>query len=299
MKGPSSAPEFLTTQEVAQLLRVKERKVYDLAGAREIPHRRITGKLLFPRTEIEAWMRGETVNGAIPVSVASVLPPVIAGSHDPLLEWAIRESGSGLATLFDGSLDGLEKLVSGKAMAAGMHVPGTATDEWNSEAAQASLAGKPYVLVEFARRKQGLILAPSLAGKIGSIADIAPWRILRRQDNAGSQLVFRKLLREAEMDESSLHFCDQVARTETEAGMAIGAGRADIAPGLESLAHEFRLGFLPTVVERFDLLVERRSWFGQPFQTLWRFVQSRKFAEHAASMPGHDCSSLGTVHWIG
>ena len=51
-------PPYLTTKEVAALLRVRERKVYDLAAAGGIPHRRITGKLLFPRTEILAWIEG-------------------------------------------------------------------------------------------------------------------------------------------------------------------------------------------------------------------------------------------------
>ena len=32
-------------------------------------------------------------------------PRVLAGSHDPLLDWALRESGCGIATYFDGSLD--------------------------------------------------------------------------------------------------------------------------------------------------------------------------------------------------
>ncbi|NIP83903.1 MAG: helix-turn-helix domain-containing protein, partial [Gemmatimonadetes bacterium] len=41
----ATPPQYLTTREVAELLRVKERKVYDLAAAGEIPHRRITGKL--------------------------------------------------------------------------------------------------------------------------------------------------------------------------------------------------------------------------------------------------------------
>jgi excisionase family DNA binding protein len=47
MDRDTTAPEFLTTREVAALLRVKERKVYDLASAGQIPCRRITGKLLF------------------------------------------------------------------------------------------------------------------------------------------------------------------------------------------------------------------------------------------------------------
>ena len=62
-------PDFLTTREVAALLRVKERKVYDLAAAGQIPCRRITGKLLFPRAEIEAWLSGpgpERVRPATP-----------------------------------------------------------------------------------------------------------------------------------------------------------------------------------------------------------------------------------------
>ena len=55
---PETSPRYLTTKEVAALLRVRERKVYDLAAAGGIPHRRITGKLLFPRAEILAWIEG-------------------------------------------------------------------------------------------------------------------------------------------------------------------------------------------------------------------------------------------------
>ncbi|HEY9549058.1 MAG TPA: helix-turn-helix domain-containing protein, partial [Kiloniellaceae bacterium] len=93
MPSEAAAPAFLTTREVAELLRVKERKVYDLAAAGDIPCRRVTGKLLFPRAEIEAWLaRGSTA------ATSRVLPAnIVAGSHDPLLDWAMRESGSGLA----------------------------------------------------------------------------------------------------------------------------------------------------------------------------------------------------------
>src|SRR3546814_11423370 len=52
----NGGPSFLTTREVAALLRVKERKVYDLAAAGDIHCRRVTGTLLFPRAEIEAWL---------------------------------------------------------------------------------------------------------------------------------------------------------------------------------------------------------------------------------------------------
>ena len=40
---------FLTTKELAQLLRLGERKIYDLAANGDIPCVRAVGKLLFPK----------------------------------------------------------------------------------------------------------------------------------------------------------------------------------------------------------------------------------------------------------
>ena len=97
--------DFLTTKEVATLLRIKERKVYELASGNAIPHSRVTGKLLFPRDMVEAWVRRH-VDFRDGAEALVERQPVVAGSHDPLLDWALRESGSGLATFFDGSLCG-------------------------------------------------------------------------------------------------------------------------------------------------------------------------------------------------
>ncbi|MEX0340492.1 MAG: helix-turn-helix domain-containing protein, partial [Arenibacterium sp.] len=48
--------DYLTTRELADLLRIGERKVYDLAANGEVPCVRAVGKLLFPRAEITAWL---------------------------------------------------------------------------------------------------------------------------------------------------------------------------------------------------------------------------------------------------
>ncbi len=48
--------DYLTTKELADLLRIKERRVYGLAASGDVPCVRVVGKLLFPRNQIEAWM---------------------------------------------------------------------------------------------------------------------------------------------------------------------------------------------------------------------------------------------------
>src|SRR5678816_4559457 len=94
--APAGAPsaEMMDTREVAAYLRLKERRIYDLVRANALPHVRATGKLLFPRAEVDAWLASKS---ASPAKVRASTPDIIAGSHDPLLEWAARESGCGLA----------------------------------------------------------------------------------------------------------------------------------------------------------------------------------------------------------
>lgn len=289
-----SEPAFLTTREVADLLRVKERKVYEMAADGAIPHRRVTNKLLFPKAEIDAWLGGGDAVAARPSP-----PAVIAGSHDPLLDWAIRESGSGLATAFDGSLAGLEHMANGTAAAAGLHVFDPVSGDWNLPAITRGQSPGPWVLIEWAKRQQGLILSPAIAGDIASVADLAGRRVVQRQPSAGAALLFDHLLDRAGLARDALDWLPEIARTETEAAAAVASDKADAAPGLEAAARQFRLDFLPTRLERFDLLVERRAWFEPPLQKLIAFTRTPTFADKARDLGGYDLADAGTVHWNG
>jgi excisionase family DNA binding protein len=48
--------EVLTADEVAELLRVDRKTVYDYAGRGTIPHRRLGKRLLFSRSAIMTWL---------------------------------------------------------------------------------------------------------------------------------------------------------------------------------------------------------------------------------------------------
>lgn len=287
MQRQSPVPVFLTTREVADLLRVKERKVYDLAAAGEIPHRRLTGKLLFPKDEIASW-----ISGAGPAAAPPARPAVLAGSHDPLLDWALRESGCGLAALLDGSGDGLERFMRGEAAVAAMHLP---EDEgWNVETIAAQQPTN-VVLIAFARRRQGLIAA-SPEGPT-SIADLAGRRVALRQPGSGARTLFDRLSRAAGVTER-IEPHASVARTETEAAATVYAGEADATLGLEAVARQFRLAFTPLVEEAFDLLIDRHAYFTPPVQALLAFCRTPGFAAKAASMGGYDIEMIGTVRWL-
>ncbi len=69
--------------------------------------------------------------------------------------------------------------------------------------------------------------------------------------------------------------------------------------GIASVAREYRLGFVPLLRGRFDILVWRRSWFEGPFQALAGFCQSEAFRDKAEELGGYDVSGFGTVHYNG
>jgi len=293
--------EFLTTREVAALLRVKERKVYDLVATGAIPYRKITGKLLFPQAEVSDWIRAELAGPATPPNEREPRPEqpaVFAGGHDPLLEWALRRSRSGIASFLDGALDGLDRARRGDCMAAGLHVP-EAGGEWNVGAVGAAFAHEPWVLVEWVKRRRGLLLAPDLLREPTRLAETRGLRFQARQPEAGSQLVLTTLLAAENMTPADLRFVDGCERSETDLAAAIALGRAEVGLGIEAAARQYGLRFVPLIEERFDLLVARKAWFDPPFQTFWRFCREPEFAEKAHALGGYDLSGLGTVRFNG
>ena len=282
-------PLYLTTREVAALLRVKERKIYDLAAAGEIPHRRITGKLLFPRAELMDWA-GLGAEGAL-----SERPMVLAGSHDPLLEWAVRESGSGLATILNGSADGLQRFVDREAALAGIHFH--EGGEWNVATVEGwRLVG--CVLLEWAVRARGLILSEEVGDSVTCVADLRGLRVAMRQEGAAAAALFEELLREAGVKETEIVRLATPAWTESDAAAAVAAGEADAALGIEAMARQFDLPFRLLVLERFDLVVDRRAYFTDPVRALLDFAAGKAMKEKAKAMGGYVLSETGKVRWL-
>lgn len=288
-------PEMMTTREVAAYLRIKERKVYELVRERRIPCARVTGKWLFPKALIDLWVL-EGSEG--PVAGAPRPSPIVAGSHDPLLEWAIRESGSDLALLPGGSLDGLARLAKGEVMACALHVRDEDTGTYNVPLVRSAMADRGVVVIEWARRRQGLLHRGDNAPNIKGLESLSAQGVktAARQSGAGSQILLLHLLSEAGIDAKDVDWVEPPIRSETDVGLAIREGRADVGMGLEGVAKQFELAFLPLHEERLDLVVTRRDYFEPPIQKLLAFAAGPAFKKRAKEMGGYDLRCFGTVH---
>ncbi len=298
MEPVRRTPELMTTREVAAYLRIKERKIYDLVAADALPVSRATGKLLFPRDLIEAWVRRHV---AYRDADGPLLPrpTVIAGSHDPLLDWALRESGSEIATYFDGSLDGLRRLAAGRVIGAGIHLFEPDSGGWNVGYVERLLPGEPIVLMEWARRRQGLVVPSGNPLRVLGIADLVGRRVMARQPGAGSRVLLDHLIATAGLAGEAVGLLDPPARSEADVALAVAEGRADAGLAIEGVARQHRLDFVPMAEERYDLALWRRDVFEPPIQRLLALVGAAAFQSRSAELGGYDVSGTGTIHHNG
>lgn len=287
---------LMNTREVAEYLRIKERKVYDLVAQRRIPCTRAAGRWLFPKELIDLWLlrHAEGVTGT---ATQGELPAIISGSHDPLLDWAVRESGSGLAVLFNGSLDGLERFTQRQALACGLHVLDANSGDYNTPLLQQRLPTEPVVAIEWAWREQGLIVAPGNPLGIAELPDTQGKRFALRQKEAGSYLLLDYLLHQVQLTLTHITAVESPLRSQTEVAVAVAAGEADVGLGIAAAARQLRLDFLPLARERYDLLVWRHQYFEPSFQKLLALTRTLEFGKRAQAMGGYDISGLGTVHY--
>jgi excisionase family DNA binding protein len=305
---------YLNTEQAAAYLGVKERKLYDLVATGDVPCSKVTGKWLFPRAALDRWVEAglSQPQGVSPAAP----PPIIGGSHDPLLEWAARRSGSGLALLSEGSGAGLARLARNEVEMAAIHLHGGGGEgdergaseqgagvvdpsgvDANLAAVHARADLGDAVMIAFARREQGLLTAPGNPLGLVGLADVAARgaRLGLRQTGAGAQMLLEALAAEAGLSPDAFAHADRPFATGLDLAFAIRAGEIDCGVATRAVAAANGLGFSPLAWERFDLAMRRRAYFEPGPQRLFALMREPEFMRHAELLTGYDVSEAGQV----
>lgn len=287
---------YLTTEEAAAYLRLKERKLYDLVARDAVPCTKVSGKWLFPRVALDRWLEAGLAwpDGLKPASP----PPIIGGSQDSLLEVAVRDSGCGLALLAEGSQAGLDRLLRGEVAIAAIHLHATPDDDAaNLAAVSAQASLHDAVVIGFARREQGLLVAANNPLGLTGIASAVERRarFARRQQGAGAQLLLSSLLEREAVPLADMIVAEGVCATGQDLALAVRTGRADCGIASRAIATAFGLEFLPLVWEHVDLAMRRRSYFEPGTQALLDWMRGPQMATRARELGGYDLAASGAV----
>jgi putative molybdopterin biosynthesis protein len=292
--------QLFTTAEAAAYLRLKERKIYEMVAEGAVPCTKITGRWLFPKAELDHWLASSISrpDGITRPDAA----PIVSGSHDPLLEWALRESGSGLATLALGSEAGFTRFCTGETIAAAIHLH--TIDDVDADANIAALQNRndlrDAVMIAFCRREEGFLLSNGNPLKLRSIDDVSNKRarIAMRPKGAGAQLLLLALLHQAKISLDELTAVTPACPTGPDIAQAIRAGRADTGIATRAVANAAGLDFIPIAWEPFDLVMRQRDYFHPPLQALLKFLHKHELATRARELGGYDLATTGSVRFV-
>ena len=294
----SAGLQLLTTAEAAVYLRLKERKLYELVAERQIPCTKVTGKWLFSRADLDRWLLAGMArpHGVVPAEP----PPIVGGSHDPLLQWALSESSAGLAILPEGSEAGYRRFLKGEVIAAAIHFHDLddAEQDANLEIVGCEVTLYDAVLIGFAAREQGLVVAPGNPLGLARLRDAheKKLRVAVRPEGAGAQQLLAGLLKRDGLSVGDLGRT-VVAPTGPDIAQAIRSGHADCGIATRAVATAAGVGFVPLCMEHFDLLMRQRDYFRAPLQTFLKLLTDPRFAGRAAELGGLDVSDAGSVRW--
>jgi excisionase family DNA binding protein len=301
----SSVPgnKFLTTREVAQLLKVNEKMIYALVNEKGLPATKITGKWLFPRRLVEEWLDAHILNyrkeNACFSSEEGML--LLAGSDDPLFQRTLslfHKLRKDTVAFFSnqGSMGGLTSLRRGLCHIGVCHLLQDDNKEYNFDFAEQEMDRAP-IFVNFSQREQGILLAKGNPKGITAIRDLAGKgvRIVNRHLGTGTRLLFDYEIARSDISMSEIDGYQNEVSRHLDAGLEILAGRADAAPAIRAVAGLLGLDFMPLRWERFDLLISRERFFEKGIQSFISLLHEKEFRLLTESLEGYDISLCGKM----
>lgn len=193
-------------------------------------------------------------------------------SNDPLIEQ--------LYSKFDeieyktmGSGHALDRLIDNKATIAGFHI----SDPSEIKAVEDHLRRHGLITLPLMQRVQGLILSKGNPLKIMSIRDLArpEVRIINRQKGAGTRLLLDRLLKHEGLKTMQIKGYGHEEFTHSAVATSILAEQADAGIGLQYIAKEYGLHFIPLETETFYLAMKPELRRNKTIMAFIKAIQNR------------------------
>ena len=231
---------------------------------------------------------------------AGVIP--MTASHDdalPLLR-ALAQSQHKLHLdiQFSGSVYALAALNDGRCLMAGFHaLTESPLRSPTAKVYRPMLKPGHHKLVSFARRTQGLMVAPGNPLGIQSLADLCRpgLRFANRSRGTGTRVVLEELLAQQKIAPERIGGFESAEPSHRAAAEAVASGSADASFGIEAAARARGLDFVPLAREQYFLVTLQHALDQPQVQTLLSLLKSPAWRAQLNALPGYAAEGSGEV----
>lgn len=199
---------------------------------------------------------------------------------------------------FTGSVDAIRALNEGRCELAGFHTqPFAGADSRTARTYRPLLKPGTHKIIGFARRAQGLMVAPGNPMALHDLRDVSRLRarFVNRSLGSGTRLLLEELLTQTGLTPQDLDGYDREESSHAAVAQAVASGEADVGLGTEFSALRHGLGFVPLTDERY-LLVCLKSALERPaVQRLLTLLRSARWQQNLYTLAGYQSDHPGEV----
>ena len=297
--------EMMSTKEAARYLGIHEKQVYALIGQKRIPGTKATGKWVFPRKLIDEWIESSARSGLEQArqKTKRIEGGLLAsGSNDLILDMLqthVRRMHPDfyLFSASTGSTEGLKALNMGYTDIAWSHLYDPESGEYNIPFLPLYAPAVKPVVVNLYYRQLGFLVAAGSPLHIRGFEDLTHKgvRFMNRQTGSGTRKLIDYHLARLGIDPAHIDGYDNEAYTHLEVGLSILSNEADAGVATIAVSQLLGLPFIPITRERFDMILDQRTFFQGGVQTLMEVLRSDSFRGRAARFGNYDFKDSGKI----
>lgn len=297
--------ELMNTKEVAKYLDIHEKQVYLLIKAGKIPCTRVTGKWIFPIKLIDEWIQN-SANDSLQQARKKINQIegalLAAGSNDPVLDMLLTASKKdhpsfNIFSANTGSVGGLQALNTGLTDIAFSHLFDPQSGQYNTPYLKQYCPDHQPVVVNLFYRQIGFLIAKSRIDIFKGWESLTHKKIrfVNRQKGSGIRILLDYELKNRGIDEGIISGYDNEVYTHFEVGLSLASGEADVGIASAAVAKILDLKFQPLISERFDMILDKNTFFQPAVQTFIETLQSDKFKNRVKKIGNYDFKDSGRI----
>lgn len=199
---------------------------------------------------------------------------------------------------FCGSVDAIRALNEGRCVLAGFHTqPFADATSLSAHTYRPLLKPGTHKIIGFARRSQGLMVAPGNPLRLWDMSDVARLqaRFVNRARGTGTRLLLDELMGQAGLDPIDISGFERVESSHAAVAHAVASDDADVGLGTEYAARSHGLGFVPLTEERYLLVCLKSALETSAVQHLLDLLRSPSWQARLDTLPGYASDHSGEV----
>ncbi|MFS0554124.1 substrate-binding domain-containing protein [Brevibacillus sp. 179-C9.3 HS] len=307
-----------TTEEIAKILRISKLTVYDLIKKGELPAYRVGRQMRVDESDLEAYKA--KAKGEYRQASAVSIPPTGQAQqpegHEPagtgrtiiisgqdvsldLLSGHLEKKDQAYRPLrsYVGSLNSLVAMYMGKADIVSTHLYDGDTNEYNIPYIRRIMCGHRFVVVNMLSRWAGFYVQAGNPKQIKAWGDFTKpgIRMVNREKGSGARTLIEEQFRLAGIVGSQVIGYDREESNHLAVAGVVARREADVGVGIEKAASLVGVEFVPTVRERYDLVLLKNKENEPLIQAVLEVLGSQPFQKELEAVGGYDLSQTGKI----